>query len=305
LTLVAYPTADYQHGPMPAGVTRWYRARLIDRIGNSGEWTGWVRGQSGTLADDYLNEIAEQFVSADDGKAILSQLETNPEAILQNALANYDTVNQQWAQFGENTAAIIQAQKVAADANSAVAALETDVTAKFAETSAAIQEKMTAYTDASGGSAIYTLKAGVNYGGVNYDAGLSVAVTVNGTTVDTRVAINADQFVMMSGSGDNVYSPFSVVNGQVFLSGGFIQDGTITNAMIGNYIQSTNYVSGTSGWKIDKSGGAEFLSGTFRGSLYASSGNFAFNGTDNVVVINNNGLTVNIPGGGKIVVGRW
>ncbi|KEA52761.1 host specificity protein [Mangrovibacter sp. MFB070] len=260
LTLVAYPTADYQHGPMPAGVTRWYRARLIDRIGNSGEWTGWVRGQSSTLADDYLNEIAEQFVSADDGKALLSQLETNPEAILQNALANYDTVNQQWAQFGENTAAIIQAQKVAADANSAVAALETDVTAKFEETSAAIQEKMTAYTDASGGSAIYTLKAGVNYGGVNYDAGLSVAVTVNGTAVDTRVAINADQFVMMSGSGDNVYSPFSVVNGQVFLSSGFIQDGTITNAMIGNYIQSTNFVAGSAGWRLQKSGTLEMYS---------------------------------------------
>ncbi len=34
---------------------------------------------------------------------------------------------------------------------------------------------MTAYADANGGSAIYTLKAGISYGGVNYDAGMSVA----------------------------------------------------------------------------------------------------------------------------------
>jgi predicted phage tail protein len=35
LVLVPYPAADYQHGPMPAGVRQWYRARLIDRIGNA------------------------------------------------------------------------------------------------------------------------------------------------------------------------------------------------------------------------------------------------------------------------------
>ncbi|NWC30342.1 fibronectin, type III, partial [Pseudomonas tolaasii] len=36
----------------------------------------------------------------------------------------------------------------------------------------------------------------------------------------------------------------------------FIQDGTITNAKIGNYIQSNNYVAGISGWKL-------FFDGTF------------------------------------------
>jgi hypothetical protein len=51
----------------------------------------------------------------------------------------------------------------------------------------------------------------------------------------------------MSGSGDTQYSPFAVVNGQVFISSAFIQDGTITNAKIGNFIQSNNYVAGQSG----------------------------------------------------------
>lgn len=256
LAYVPYPGVSYQHGPMPAGVRRWYRARLVDRIGNTGAWTAFVEGASNADADadDILGDIIEDFMNSEDGKALLAPLQTNPEAVLQNVLATYDTVNQQWAQYGDNKAGIIQAQKVAADAESSVAQFETDVVAQFAETEAALQEKFTAYADASGGSAIYTLKTGLKYGGVNYDAGLSVAVTINGSTVDTRVAINADKFVIASGSGNNIYSPFTVQNGQVFISQGFIGNGWITNAMIGDYIQSNNYVAGVSGWRLDKGG---------------------------------------------------
>lgn len=254
LAYVPYPGVSYQHGPMPAGVRRWYRARLIDRIGNKGDWTNFVEGDSNADANDILGTVIEDFMNSEDGKALLAPLQTSPEAILQNVMATYDTVNQQWAQFGDNKAGIIQAQKVAADAESSVAQLETDVVAQFAETEAALQEKFTAYADASGGSAIYTLKTGLKYGGVNYDAGLSVAVTINGSTVDTRVAINADKFVIASGSGNNIYSPFTVQNGQVFISQGFIGNGWITNAMIGDYIQSNNYVAGVTGWRLDKGG---------------------------------------------------
>lgn len=251
LTLVPYPTSNYQHGMMPAGVRQWYRARLVDRIGNVGEWTAWVMGETSSQADEYLGDIGKNFMSSEDGKALMGQLETSLEAILQNSLADYDNVNQQWAQYGENKAGIIQASKVAADAEKSVAKLETDVAAQFGDTEAAIQEKMTAYTDASGGSAIYSLKTGIKYKGQNYDAGLSVSVTINGESVDTRVAVNANQFVVMSGSGSNVYSPFAIVNGQVFISNAFVQDGSITDAKIGNYIQSSGYgVNG--GWRISK-----------------------------------------------------
>ncbi|QLN75141.1 host specificity protein J [Citrobacter freundii] len=300
LTLVPYPTSNYQHGMMPAGIRQWYRARLVDRIGNVGEWTAWVMGETSSQADEYLGDIGKNFMSSEDGKALMGQLETSLEAILQNSLADYDNVNQQWAQYGENKAGIIQASKVAADAEKAVAKLETDVAAQFGDTEAAIQEKMTAYTDASGGSAIYTLKTGIKYKGQNYDAGLSVAVTINGESVDTRVAVNANQFVVMSGSGSNVYSPFAIVNGQVFISDTFIQDGSITNAKIGNFIQSNNFVAGSAGWRIDKNGNAEL-----HGKLYADSGNFSFNGINNKVVIDGYGLLVNLTNGGSVQIGTW
>ena len=263
LTLVPYPTSNYQHGMMPAGIRQWYRARLVDRIGNVGEWTAWVMGETSSQADEYLGDIGKNFMSSEDGKALMGQLETSLEAILQNSLADYDNVNQQWAQYGENKAGIIQASKVAADAEKAVAKLETDVAAQFGDTEAAIQEKMTAYTDASGGSAIYTLKTGIKYKGQNYDAGLSVAVTINGESVDTRVAVNANQFVVMSGSGSNVYSPFAIVNGQAFIHEAFIQYGQFTLAKVGSWY-SSNYVAGQTG-TIMKSDGTFEMNGAVAG----------------------------------------
>lgn len=264
LAYVPYPGVSYQHGPMPAGVRRWYRARLVDKIGNVGDWTAFVAGASNTSADDLIGSVVEDFLQSEDGKALLDPLTTDPEALAQNILATYGAANQEWANFGNNRAGIIQAQKVAADAQSSVAQLETDVVAQFADQQAAIQEKMTAYADASGGSAIYTMKAGVKYGGVNYDAGLSIAVTINGTAVTTRVAINANQFVIMSGSGTDVYSPFVINNGQVLINQAFIGTAWIGRGNITDVLQSDNYVSAQTGLSIN------FKTGVFENNGYES-----------------------------------
>lgn len=255
LAYVPYPGVSYQHGPMPAGVRRWYRARIVDRIGNTGDWTPFAAGMSNVNADDLIGSVVEEFLTSPDGKQLLEPLITDPQALLQSMLSEYDSVNQQWANYGDNRAGILQAQKVAADAESAVAQLETDVVAELAEQQAVIQQKFTAYADVSSPSAIYTLKTGIRYNGTNYDAGLSVAATVNGSGgVDTRVAVNANQFVVMSGVGNSLYSPFVIKDGQVLISQGFIGQGWINNAMIGDYIQSNNFVAGSVGWRLDKAG---------------------------------------------------
>lgn len=177
-------------------------------------------------------------------------------------LAGYDTVNQQWAQFGENRAGIIQASKVAADAQSSVADLNTTVTANFDKQQAAIEQKLTAYADVDNPSSIYSLKVGIKYNGTNYDAGLSVAATVNGTSVDTRVAVNANQFVVMSGSAGNYYSPFIIKDGQVLINQAFIGTAWIGRGNITDVLQSDNYVPGQSGLSIN------FKLGTFENYGY-------------------------------------
>ena len=309
---VPYPQSTYTQLGLKAGQEFWYRARLVDRIGNGSDYTAWVRGVANNQASDYLGEIADDFLTSEDGEALLSQIQLDPTAMLQNALTNHDTVNQQWKNYGENRAGIIQAQSLASDAQHSVAALENTVNARFQsvkseaeatatrlqksiadnksaigtisdsvvarfnqvdtsfgqvnnalgqkadaqqvrQIAAAVEQKMNAYVDANGGSAIYTLKTGIQYGGNYYDAGLSVAVTINGAAVDTRVAINANQFVIMSGPGGARYSPFAVINGQVFIDSAFIQNGTIDSAKIASAIQSDNF-DGNNGWQLNKSG---------------------------------------------------
>ncbi|WP_312664659.1 host specificity protein J [Pantoea sp. CTOTU49201] len=279
---VPYPQSTYSQLGLRAGQVFWYRAQLVDKTGNESGFTDWVRGMANDQASDYLEDIAEDFFKSEDGQALLEPIITDPEAILKDILANYDAVDQQWAQYGENRAGIIQAQKVAADAQSAVAQLQTDVVAQFAQQQAAIQEKFTAYADIDNPYAVWTLKTGIRYNGVNYDAGLSVATTVTNGQVQTRVAVNANQFIVMSGTGDNRFSPFAVVGGQVFMNSAFIQEGTITNAMIGNFIQSNNYVAGRAGWRLDKGGGLEINNN---------------NGIGGGSVLNGNGLGVYDPNG--------
>ncbi|MEF3470484.1 DUF1983 domain-containing protein, partial [Citrobacter freundii] len=247
LSDVPYPSAEYTQLGLKAGQEFWYRAQLVDRTGNESGWADWVRGVSNANADDYLGDIADDFLTSADGDRLTSDIDTNLEAALQNALANHGTVEHQWAQYGEVRADILVVKTTIAQVDKAMAEMSTQVQAQFNDVTAALEDKLTAVVDATGASAIYTLKTGVRINGVMYNAGMSIAVLAEaGKPVVTRVGFNANQFVLMSGSGDTQYSPFAVVNGQVFISDAFIQYSQITLAKIGE-LRSANYVQGQTG----------------------------------------------------------
>lgn len=50
---------------------------------------------------------------------------------------------------------------------------------------------------------------------------------------------------------------------------------TAGSLQVGSYIQSSNFITGVQGWKIDAAGSVEFGSGTFRGALSGATGTFA------------------------------
>lgn len=261
---IPYPLHTHTMTGLKAGQEFWFRARLQDRTGNQGDWTGWIKGQSNANAGDYLESIGDGFLTDKDGDRLTGDIDTNIEAIIQNALANNATVEHQWAQYGEVRADILIVKTTIAEVDHALAELSTQVQAQIDDVTAVLEDKLTATVDADGATAIHTLKAGVRVNGVFYNAGMSIAVLAEtGKPVITRIGFNANQFVLMSGSGDTQYSPFAVVNGQVFISDAFIQnasitsakiaDAAITNAKISGFIQSDNF-SATSGWRMDKSG---------------------------------------------------
>lgn len=264
LSDVPYPSAEYTQLGLKAGQEFWYRAQLVDRTGNESGWTDWVRGVSNSNADDYLGDIADDFLTSADGDRLTGDINTDLEAALQNALANHGTAEHQWAQYGEVRADILVVKTTIAQVDKAMAEMSTQVQAQFNDVAAALEDKLTAVVDATGASAIYTLKTGVRINGVMYNAGMSIAVLAEtGKPVVTRVGFNANQFVLMSGSGDTQYSPFAVVNGQVFISDAFIQYGQITLAKI-KELRSENYVQGQTG-TIMKSDGTFEINGSNAG----------------------------------------
>ncbi|MEH3297192.1 fibronectin type III domain-containing protein [Raoultella planticola] len=159
----------------------------------------------------------------------------------------------------------------------------------------------------------------------------------DGTEKTSAIYFSANKFVI-SGSDTAVAGdtpPFSVVNGKTYIKTAMIQQGSlgsayiadaaitnvkiangsineakiqdasITNAKISGLIKSDNFDPASTGWGINKNGDAIFSNATVRGTIIAQNGNFAFNGTNNVVEINDLGVTINIPGGGMIRLGRW
>ncbi|WP_244886219.1 TipJ family phage tail tip protein [Kluyvera cryocrescens] len=272
---VPYPQHTYTQLGLKVGQEFWFRARLVDRIGNQSDWTSWIRGMANDNADDYLGDITGDFMTSKDGDALTGQIDQNIEGILQNALANNATIEHQWAQFGEVRADILIVKTTIAEVDNAMAELSTTVQAELGNMTATLEDKLTAVVDADGASAVHTLKVGVRIDDVYYGAGMSVAVVAEaGQPVVTRIGFNANQFVLLSGEGDAQFSPFAVINGQTFLSEAIIRDASITNTKIGQYIRSDNWAPGEAGWNIDKNGDAEFNNMTIRGTIYGTDGWF-------------------------------
>lgn len=262
LSDVPYPSSEYIQLGLKAGQEFWFRAQLVDKSGNESGWTGWIRGMANNNADDYLGDITGDFLTSKDGDALTSQIDQNLEGQLQNALANNATVERQWAQYGEVRAEILVVKTTIASVDKAMAELSTTVQAELGDMTATLEDKLTAVVDADGASAIHTLKVGVRIDDVYYGAGMSVAVVAEaGQPVVTRIAFNANQLVLLSGEGDAQYSPFAVINGQMFVSEGFIQYGEITLAKIGE-LRSSNYVEGKTGTIMKADGTFELNGGT-------------------------------------------
>lgn len=187
---------------------------------------------------------------------LTGKIDTNIEGILQNALDNNSTVDHQFAINGEVRADIITVKTTVATVSEALAQLETQVQAQIGDLSAAVNEKLTAtVTDNGTAKASYTLRVGINRNEVYYGAGMAIGIEPSGNSYKSTIAFNADQFGIYTGSDAGNYQlAFAAVNGQVFIRSAFIQDGSIDNAKIGNFIQSSNYVAGTTGWRLDKGG---------------------------------------------------
>lgn len=179
------------------------------------------------------------------------------------------------AEAGGNISNSTDLTETLADFTQASATKINTLTVKSGENSAAINVNAQAIADVNGNlSAMYNIKVGVSSNGQYYAAGMGIGVQNTPSGMQSQVIFLADRFAVTTMVGGTVTLPFVIQNGQTFIRDSFIQDGTISNAKIGNFIQSNNYVAGSAGWKLNKAGDAEFNNVTVRGTVYASNGSF-------------------------------
>ena len=179
------------------------------------------------------------------------------------------------AEAGGNISNSTDLTETLADFTQASATKINTLTVKSGENSAAINVNAQAIADVNGNlSAMYNIKVGVSSNGQYYAAGMGIGVENTPSGMQSQVIFLADRFAVTTAAGNSVALPFVIQNGETFIRASFIQDGTIENAKIGNYIQSNNYAAGSAGWKLNKTGDAEFNNVTVRGVVYASGGSF-------------------------------
>ncbi|HCM9545184.1 TPA: host specificity protein J [Enterobacter hormaechei subsp. xiangfangensis] len=423
---VPYPSSAYQQMGLLAGKSFWYRARLVDRLGNQSDWTEWVFGQSSTDVSDItdsvlkemeetglLKDVVENAVDsnekiagmANDIKQANDELEQQAQKIAQNAqnVGKVQTsVNELSSEVGGVSSSLSKLEQTVATAdtalgqridnisvsvdgmaggvkNSAIAiiqgrlaqvaarktlsasvagnsaqldridevivnekeatarsllSLQTDVNGNkasinslnqtFSDYQQAMATQVNSITATVNGhtsaittnaqaianvngdlKAMYSIKVGLSSNGQYYAAGMGIGVENTPSGMQSQVIFLADRFAVTHQAGANVSLPFVIQNGQVFINDAYFRDASIQFAKITDSLKSNNFVTGKTGWNMPKSGNAELNNVTVRGALYATTGNFGFSGPNKATVIDSNGVTINLTGGGRIVLGEW
>ena len=174
-------------------------------------------------------------------------------------LASAQKITTLTAAVDENEASVTDLRQVVATDREATATAITQLTATVGENTSAIQETSEAFADLDGNlSTMWSVKMSVTANGQYVTAGVGLGIENVGGVFQSQFLVAADRFAIVNTiAGGAIAVPFAVQGGQVFINSAFIADGTITNAKIGSYISSTNYIAGTQGWILNKDGTLE------------------------------------------------
>lgn len=282
----AYPQTDMTMMGLAAGKRFFFWARLVDRIGNVGAYFGPVTGQASADAGPILDYLNEQITESQLSQALAEKINT-PDIDLGPVYARINEEREERIEEDTSlasrqteleagqaqTAARVTAEETArADADSALGQ-RVDSTLAVANQASETADEAYAQTEVNATSlakvngdlsAMYSIKTQLTVNGVPYMAGIGIGVENNEGIITSQVLIAASRFAVIDPNTEQVFSPFIIQDGSAYMRSAFIQDGAITNAKIGDFISSLDYVAGQTGWRLDKSGTLEF-NGTVAG----------------------------------------
>ena len=239
---------------------------------------------SAAKLNEYANSIIQNALANDGDVRIMRKENGKRKAEIKRAevlIANetearVQQVNQISAEFNENlNAGLTQINEALANETEARVTSEEALSARIGQNSAALDQKLDSWANVNGVGSMYTMKLGLKYNGQEYSSGMALQLTSQGDSVVSQVLFVADRFAILRNASSGAYTlPFVVQNDQVFINSLLVQDGSITNAKIGNEIRSNNFVDGSQGWRIAKDGSSQFNDVIVRGRVEANSGVF-------------------------------
>ncbi|EGJ7441905.1 phage tail protein [Escherichia coli] len=217
--------------------------------------TGGVKNSAIAIIQNGLAQVATRKSLSASVAGNSAQLDRIDEVIVNEKEATARSLLSLQTDVNGNKASINSLNQTFSDYQQATATQINGITATVNGHTSAITTNAQAIANVNGElSAMYNIKVGVSSNGQYYAAGMGIGVENTPSGMQSQVIFLADRFAVTTAAGNSVALPFVIQNGQTFIRASFIQDGTIENAKIGNYIQSNNYAAGSAGWKLDKGG---------------------------------------------------
>ncbi|EFC5455134.1 TPA: host specificity protein J [Escherichia coli] len=217
--------------------------------------TGGVKNSAIAIIQANLAQVATRKTLSASVAGNSASLDRIDEVIVNDREATARSLLSLQTDVNGNKASINSLNQTFSDYQQATATQINAITATVNGHTASITTNAQAIANVNGQlSAMYNIKVGVTSNGQYYAAGMGIGVENTPSGMQSQVIFLADRFAVTTAAGNSVALPFVIQNGQTFIRNSFIQDGTISNAKIGNFIQSNNYVAGSAGWKLDKGG---------------------------------------------------
>lgn len=228
----------------------------IDNISVSVDgMTGGVKNSAIAIIQGNLAQVAARKTLSASVAGNSAQLDRIDEVIVNEKEATARSLLSLQTDVNGNKASINSLNQTFSDYQQATATQINGITATINGHTSAITTNAQAIANVNGDlKAMYSIKVGLSSNGQYYAAGMGIGVENTPSGMQSQVTFLADRFAVTHQAGATVTLPFVIQNGQVFIRDALIGDGTISNAKIGNYIQSNNYVAGSVGWRLDKGG---------------------------------------------------
>ncbi|MBI6502863.1 DUF1983 domain-containing protein [Proteus mirabilis] len=219
----------------------------------------------------WAQEIKEIYSAVGENKSAIKETQTSITKLDEAIGQRFTEIR---TEMGKAQADIILNSQAISNTNKAFAENKTQVQARFDEQEGMIQEKMQATFKQSGdGVVTHSINITIKHNGVSYNAaGQVISAQVKNGKLESFFGYNANNFAWYNPVNGKMELFMYAKNGQLFIRDLFIEDGSITNAKIGNVIQSNNYLNGRPSWIINKNGFAEFQNIKARGEIEATSG---------------------------------